>query len=111
MDLSAWSSSDTTLVIFIVLGFVGQVVILFYRTGQLEKQIDTQQNHINTCFNEIEAKINQQSEAFSHAIERLEDRMDKQFEEVNHKLSLIDTSLQQLNQNHIDHLNRHQNWV
>ena len=94
MDFSAWSSSDTVLVIYIVLGFVGQVVILFYYTGQLEKQIDVQENEINICFNQIEAKINQQSEAFSHAIERLEDRMDKQFEEVNHRLSSIDTSLQ-----------------
>ena len=95
MDFSAWSSSDTILVIYIVLGFVGQVVILFYCTGQLEKQIDAQENDINICFNEVEANINQQSEAFFHAIERLEDRMDKQFEEVNHRLSLIDTSLQQ----------------
>ena len=95
MDFSAWSSSDTILVIYIVLGFVGQVVILFYSTGQLEKQIDAQENDINICFNEVEAKINQQSEAFFRAIERLEDRMDKQFEEVNHRLSLIDTSLQQ----------------
>lgn len=86
MDFSAWSSSDTTLVIFIVLGFVGQVVILFYRTGQLGRQIDAQENHINICFNKIEGKINQQSEAFSHAIERLEDRMDKRFEEVNQRL-------------------------
>ena len=86
MDFSAWSSIDTTLVIFIVLGFVGQVVILFYRTGQLEKQIDTQENHINICFNKIEAKINQQSETFFHVIERLEDRMDKRFKEVNQRL-------------------------
>ena len=86
MDFSAWSSSDTTLVIFIVLGFVGQVVILFYRTGQLERRIDTQENHINICFNKIEAKINQQSEAFSHAIERLENRIDKRFEEENQRL-------------------------
>ena len=93
MDLLAWLSSETTLVIYIALGFVGQIVILFYYTGQLEKQINEQENDINICLNDIEAKINQQSEAFFYAIERLEDQMDKQFKEVNHRLSSIDTSL------------------
>ena len=109
MDFSTWLSSDTALGIYIFLGFMGQVIILFYSTRQLEEQIDDQENNINICFNQIETEINQQSDAFFHAIERLEDRIDKQFEEVNHRLCLIDTSLQQLNQNHIDHLNRHQN--
>ena len=93
MDLLTWLSSETTLVIYIALGFVGQIVILFYCTGQLEKQINEQENDINICLNDIEAKINQQSEAFFYAIERLEDQMDKQFKEVNHRLSSIDTSL------------------
>ena len=107
MDFSTWLSSDTALVIYIFFGFMGQVAILFYCTRQLEKQIDNQEDNI--YFNQIEAKINQQSDACFHAIERLEDRIDKQFEEVNHRLCLMDTSRQQLNQNHIDHLNRHQN--
>ena len=143
MDFGSWSPSHTILVIFIVVGFVGQVAIYFYRTAQNNKKID------------------KQAETFFHALERLEDRMDKRFVEVintmNHQISdvrsemnqrlsemqgqiesvrveiagvrselnqrLSETNaeigdvrsemsdvrseMRQLNQNHIDHLNRH----
>ena len=64
MDFGSWSPSHTILVIFIVVGFVGQVAIYFYRTSQNDKKID------------------KQGETFFHALERLEDRMDKRFVEV-----------------------------
>ena len=139
MDWGSWSPSHTILVLFIVAGFIGQLAIYFYRTGQNDKKID------------------QQGETFIHALERLEDRMDKRFSEmiamsdkrfvevnqrfvevnqrfdetnqrigetnqrigetnqridglrseVNQRLSDMDASIQQMNQNHIEHLNRH----
>ena len=118
MDWGSWSPSHTILVLFIVAGFVGQLAIYFYRTGQNDKKID------------------KQGETFVHALERLEERMDKRFSEMiamsdkrfvevnqrigetnqridglrsemNQRLSDMDASIQQMNQNHIEHLNRH----
>ena len=125
MDWGSWSPSHTILVLFIVAGFIGQLAIYFYRTGQNDKKID------------------KQGETFVHALERLEERMDKRFSEmiamsdkrfvevnqritevnqrigetnqridglrseVNQRLSDMDASIQQMNQNHIEHLNRH----
>ena len=132
MDWGSWSPSHTILVLFIVAGFVGQLAIYFYRTGQNDKKID------------------KQGETFVHALERLEERMDKRFSEMiamsdkrfvevnqrigetnqrigetnqridglrsemNQRLSDMNTEIaevrsemRQLNQNHIDHLNRH----
>ena len=97
MDFSAWSPSHTILALFVVIGFIGQVAVLFYRTGQTEKRID-----------KLEETIRQQGETFFHALERHEQRIDKRFEEMNQRLSSMDTSIRQLNQNHIDHLTHHQ---
>ena len=132
MDWGSWSPSHTILVLFIVAGFVGQLAIYFYRTGQNDKKID------------------KQGETFVHALERLEERLDKRFSEMiamsdkrfvevnqrfdetnqrigetnqridglrsemNQRLSDMNTEIaevrsemRQLNQNHIEHLNRH----
>ena len=100
MDWGSWSPSHTILVLFIVAGFIGQVAVYFHRTSQNDKKID------------------KQGEMFFHALERLEDRMDKRlsdmqaetnprFTEMNQRLSDIEGNLRQLNQNHIEHLNRH----
>ena len=132
MDFSAWSPSHTILVIVVVVGFIGQVVVLFYRTGLLEKQIEKQGGDIR-----------QQGETFFHAIERLEDRMDKRFAEVisqvqtdilsvrteiadvrseiagvrqdmnqqiagvREEVADVRKEISKLNQNHIDHLTYH----
>ena len=89
MDFSTWSPSHTIFVIFVVVGFIGQIAVNFYRTGQLEKRMDRMGD-----------ELRQQGQ-------RLEDRIDKRIEEVNQRLSSVEVSLRQLNQNHIDHLNRH----
>ena len=110
--------AHTILVLFIIAGFAGQVAVYFYRTSQNDKKID------------------KQGETFVHALERLEERMDKRFSEMiamsdkrfvevnqrigetnqridglrsemNQRLSDMDASIQQMNQNHIEHLNRH----
>ena len=89
MDFGSWSLAHTILTLFIVAGFVGQVAVYFYRTAQNDKKID------------------KQGETFFHALERLEERMDKRLTEIHQRLSDMDANIRQLNQNHIDHLNRH----
>ncbi len=111
MDFAGWSPSHLILVVFAIVAFIGHVAIMFYRIGQNDKKID---------------KL---GETFFHALERLEDRIDKRlsdmqaetnqrlsdmqaetnqrFTEMNQRLSDIEASIRQLNQNHIDHLTQH----
>ena len=89
MDFGSWSPAHTILALFIVLGFVGQVAVYFYRTAQNDKKID------------------KQGSEFFHALERLEERMDKRLTEIHQRLSDMDANIRQLNQNHIDHLSHH----
>ncbi|MDE0184539.1 MAG: hypothetical protein OXP71_03660 [Candidatus Poribacteria bacterium] len=46
MDFGTWSPSHTMLVLVIVVAFLGQVAVLFYRTAQLEKRMDKQYNEL-----------------------------------------------------------------
>jgi len=107
MDFASWSPSHTILVLFIIGGFIGQIAILFYRTGRLEKRADR-----------TDEQIHKQGEMFFHALERLEDRMDKRFVEVISHMNQQGSDLRgeirdlrlemsKLNQNHIDHLTHH----
>ena len=119
MDFSTWSPSHTIIAIFAAAGFIGQIAALFYRTGQLEKRIEKQGEDIR-----------QQGETFFHALERLEDRVDKRFTEIipqmtqqisevrteignlqsemKQNIGSVREEISKLNQNHIDHLIRHQ---
>ena len=36
---------------FLVVGFIGQIAVLFYRTRQLEKRLDKQSDGFNNRFN------------------------------------------------------------
>ena len=78
MDFSAWSSSHTIFVAIFVLGFLGQIVLNFYRTGQLKKRLD---------------------EKYS--------QMDERFEALRYEIRDLRVEVGKLNQNHIDRLNRH----
>ena len=77
MDFGTWSPSHTILVIVVVVGFVGQVAVLFYRTGQIEKR--SGQTRGRYCASK--------ERTFIHAIERLEERTDKRFVEVNQQIA------------------------
>ena len=92
MDFLQWSPSHTVLVLFIILGFIGQVAILFYRTSRLEKHQDKTDERIDKQGGDINLALKEQGETFFHALERLEDRMDKRFVEV------IDTMNQRLDE-------------
>lgn len=75
MDFSTWSPSHTIIAIFAVVGFIGQVAVLFYRTGQLEKQVE------------------KQTEAFRHVLERQGEMFDKRIGEVNQQIGSLRTEI------------------
>ena len=61
MDFGTWSPSHTILVLVVLVAFIGQVAVYFYRTAQNDKKI-----------------------------ERLEEQMDKRFELMGKRFELID---------------------
>ena len=89
MDFSTWSTPHTIVLIFVILGFAGQVAVYFYKTGQNTK------------------KIEELTSQFRDEIKSVEERIDRRFTEMNERLISIDNSIKQLNQNHIDHLTQH----
>ncbi len=78
MNFSAWSSSHTILVAIFVLGFLGQIVLNCYRTGQLKKRLDKKSS-----------------------------QTDKRFNALRHEIRDLRVEVGKLNQNHVDRLNRH----
>ena len=116
--MGEWSPSTMIVAAIAVATIIGQLIIVLTRlktiTERLEKRMDKQ-----------DETQRQQAETFVHALERLEERMDKRFVEVvstmNQRLSEMNaeirdvrseisdvrSEMRQLNQNHIEHLNRH----
>ena len=109
--MGEWSPSHLVVAAIAVGTIIGQLLIVLTRlktvTERLEKRMDTQ-----------DETIRQQGEMFYNALGRLEERMDKRFVEVvstmNQRLSEMNSEIRdvrsemrQLNQNHIEHLNRH----
>ncbi len=93
MDFSAGSPSHTLLVAITLLGFGVQLIVILVslkmRTQRLEQRQDKTDNQIETVKLEMTKQI---SEVRS---------------DMNQGFSDMDASIRQLNQNHIDHLTRH----
>ena len=89
MKFSDWSFTDLIMIAAIIVQFI----FLF---GQL----DSKTEELKASTEQLGKQIDKQGEALLHAIERLEDKMDKRF-------NLIETRLDTLNQNYIDHLAHH----
>ena len=76
MDFSAWSPSHTILVLFGIAAFIGNVAIMFYRIGQLEKRTD-----------------------------KIEEQIEKGFAAIQSEIRDMRLEMSKMNQNFIDHLN------
>jgi len=129
MDFGSWSPSHTILALFIVAGFIGQVAVLFYRVGQTEKRLTRSEERAEKRDAELLAMIDKRIGETNHRIgetnqridglrsemnqqgESLRSEMNQQGEslrsEMNQRLSDMDASIRQLNQNHIEHLTHH----
>ena len=128
MDFGSWLLSHTLLVIFIVAGFIGQVAIYFYRTAQNDKKIDKQSEDIKEMgeafFHALErledridkrfVEVNQRMGETNQRIDGLRSEMNQRLSEVQAEISDVRSEIgdvrsemRQLNQNHIEHLNRH----
>ena len=113
--MGEWSPSHLIVAGLALATIIGQAIAVLSR--------------LKTITERLEKQIEKQGETFFHALERLEERMDKRFVEVNQqivglrsemtqgfsgvrsemnqRLSDMNAEMSKLNQNHIEHLNRH----
>lgn len=101
MDFSAWSPSHTILVIVVIIGFIGQVAVLFYRMGQQEKRMERGKERAEKRDAELLATFDKQ-------LGKVNQRIDNLRSEMNQRLSDITSEISKLNQNHIEHLTHHE---
>ena len=100
MDFGTWSPSHTILVLVVVVAFVGQIAVLFYRTGQLEKRMDKQNNELRRQGEHLENRIDKR-------IEEVRAEISDVRSEIRSEISNVRTKTSRLNQNHIEHLGYH----
>ena len=100
MDWGSWSPSHTILALFIVAGFIGQVAVYFHRTAQNSKRIERSEERAEKRDAELLAMIDKRITEVNQRIEGLRS-------EMNQRLSDMNAEMSKMNQNHIEHLNRH----
>ena len=110
MDFASWSPSHTLLVLVVIIGFIGQVAVFFYRTAQNDKRIDEVKAEVNQGFSDMRSEM---SHRFSDVQSEIRDvrkeisDVRKEISDVRKEISDVRTELSKLNQNHIDHLTHH----
>ena len=114
MDFGTWSPSHTILALFIVAGFIGQVAVLFYRVGQTEKRLTRSEERAEKRDAELLAmidkrigEVNQRFNEVNQRIDGLRLEMNQRFSDMQGEINDVRTEIRQMNQNHIEHLNRH----
>ena len=100
MDFGSWSPSHTILVLFIIIGFIGQVAVYFHRTAQNDKKLENLEERMDKRFAEI---VNTMNQHFSD----VRSEMNQQLSDMRGEIRDVRLEMSKLNQNHIDHLNRH----
>ena len=96
MDFGTWSPSHTILVLVVLVAFIGQVAVYFYRTAQNDKRIERLEERMDKRFVEVISTINQQISDVRSEIS-----------DVRGEIRDVRLEMSKLNQNHIDHLTHH----
>ena len=116
MDFSAWSPSHTILVAITLLTFGVQLIVILIslkiRTERLEKRQDTTDNQIESIRSEITKQISETRIELRDGIRDVRDELRGEIRDVrtemNQQIGSVREELSKLNQNHIDHLTRHE---
>ena len=107
MDFGTWSPSHTILALFIVAGFIGQVGVLFYHVGQTEKRLTRSEERAEKRDAELLAMIDKRISEVNQRIDGLRSEMNQRFSDMQGEINDVRMEIRQMNQNHIEHLNRH----
>ena len=105
MDLGTWSPSHTILVLVVLVAFIGQVAVYFYRTAQNDKKIERLEERMDKRFVEVISTMNQQISVVRSEISVVR----SEISDVRGEIRDVRLEMSKLNQNHIDHLTHHHN--
>ena len=105
MDFGTWSPSHTILVLIVLVTFIGQVAVYFYRTAQNDKKIERLEERMDKRFVEVISIINHQISDVRSEISDVR----SEISDVRGEIRDVRLEMSKLNQNHIDHLTHHHN--
>ena len=103
MDFGTWSPSHTILVLVVLVAFIGQVGVYFYRTAQNDKKIERLEERMDKRFVEVISTMNQQISVVRSEISVVR----SEISDVRGEIRDVRLEMSKLNQNHIDHLTHH----
>ena len=110
MDLGTWSPSHTILVLVVLVAFIGQVAVYFYRTAQNDKKIERLEERMDKRFVEVISTMNQQISVVRSEISVVRSEISvvrSEISDVRGEIRDVRLEMSKLNQNHIDHLTHH----
>ena len=107
MDFGTWSPSHTILVLVVLVAFIGQVGVYFYRTAQNDKKIERLEEQMDKRF---EQQFEQMDKRFVEVISTINQQVSvvrSGLSDVRGEIRDVRLEMSKLNQNHIDHLTHH----
>ena len=107
MDFGTWSPSHTILVLVVLVAFIGQVAVYFYRTAQYDKKIERLEERMDKRF---EQQFEQMDKRFVEVISTINQQVSvvrSEISDVRGEIRDVRLEMSKLNQNHIDHLTHH----
>ena len=110
MDLGTWSPSHTILVLVVLVAFIGQVAVYFYRTAQNDKKIERLEERMDKRFVEVISTMNQQISVVRSEISVVRSEISivrSEISDVRGEIRDVRLEMSKLNQNHVDHLTHH----
>ena len=111
MDFSAWSPSHTILVAITLVTFGVQLVVILIslkiRTERLEQRQDKTDNQIETVRLEMTKQISEVRSEMNQGFSDLRGEMNQRLSDMQGEIKDVRSEISKLNQNHIDHLTRH----
>ena len=122
MDFSAWSPSRTLLLVITLLAFGGQLIAILVslkiNTKRLEDSVDKIDTKIDVVQSDIRKEVRDVREQLRGEIQGVRDELRGEIQGVRGEIADVRTEMSQqigsvreelskLNQNHIDHLTRH----
>ena len=110
MDFGTWSPSHTILVLVVLVAFIGQVGVYFYRTAQNDKKIERLEELMDKRFVEVISTMNQQISVVRSEISVVRSEISvvrSEISDVRGEIRDVRLEMSKLNQNHVDHLTHH----
>ena len=112
MDFSAWSPSHTILVAITLVTFGVQLIVILIslkiRTERLEQRQDKTDNQIETVRLEMTKQISEVTSEMNQGFSDLRGEMNQRLSDMQGEIKDVRSEISKLNQNHIDHLTRHE---